>query len=353
MADGSPGHSMLTGADILKIPVDRPESLFSSEHAAAGERRDLVKFWHPDANHDAIAESVVAHINALYDEAERRIAAGAWAQHNTLTFDCTDGKTHRFRHRRLHTFELGLMAIGMTAVAFAVQRTHEALFMNGVKRIGSVWYPDPTLKEDHQRYIPNITHMVDTADLHVAVVGKTSDVVLLADLIEHLGGQIPPKHAAWIVSSLLNVACFYQVTGICHNGLSVDTVFASPEFHSAYPIGGWWYSCEVGSPLTHLPPFSHAMAPRKMLADKRASLDLDLECIRAIGRACLGDITGASLWSRTDIPQPMVRFLNLPSSGDAIEDYSTWSNKTLPDSFGPRRFVELPVTGDAVYPKEA
>ena len=86
-----------------------------------------------------------------------------------------------------------------------------------------------------------------------------------------------------------------------------------------------------------------------MAAAKRADIRLDLECIRAVGRAALGDPTGLGLVGRRDLPRPMADFLRLPSSGSAIEDYRTW-NEVLSDSFGPRRFLELPITSSDVYP---
>ena len=79
------------------------------------------------------------------------------------------------------------------------------------------------------------------------------------------------------------------------------------------------------------------------------SLWRDLESVRAIGRASLGDPTGLALVGRADLPRPMADFLRLPSSGSALDDYRTWS-EVLDDSFGPRRFVELPISFSDVYP---
>jgi hypothetical protein len=125
-------------------------------------------------------------------------------------------------------------------------------------------------------------------------------------------------------------------------------VFVSPQCHAASPLGGWWYAARTGSRLKSLPQETFVLLPRSMAASKRADIRLDLESIRAIGRAALGDLTGHTLIGRADLPKPMADYLRLPSSGSAIDDYRAWG-QVLDDSFGPRRFVELPVTSSDDY----
>jgi hypothetical protein len=125
-------------------------------------------------------------------------------------------------------------------------------------------------------------------------------------------------------------------------------VFVSPKFHSAVPPGGWWYAAKSRSRLELLPDETFALLPRSMATDKRADIRLDIESVRAIGRAALGDPTGLALVGRADLPRPMADYLRLPSSGSAVDDYRAWE-QVLKDSFGPRRFVELPVTSSDIY----
>jgi hypothetical protein len=162
------------------------------------------------------------------------------------------------------------------------------------------------------------------------------------------GGRLPPRHVAWLVSALLNLTCFYEVIALTHNAMSASTVFVSPRLHAAFPLGGWWYAARSGSRLEMLPDETFALLPRSMAASKRADIRLDLESVRAIALNALGDPTGLSLAGRPDLPKPMADYLRLPSSGSAIDDYRAWG-QVLKDSFGPRRFVELPVTASDVY----
>ena len=322
----------LTAEAILAIPVTAPFRLFPKD---AKERHDqfkvLAKIWHPDV--DGGRPEVFSHISALYDAAENPQPTAH------LEIVSREGKKYNLQYRKMHRFELGSMAIGHNVVAFIIDKTHEDLVLSGLRSIGSVRYPDNRMKEQHSRFVPFVERVVETDTQHVIIIKKTPDVVLLRDLITHLG-VLDPKHVAWIVSSLLNLNCFYEISGFCHNGLSVDTVFVSPQHHAAFPLGGWWYALNVGKTLKYLPPSSHAIAPRDVLRTKKADHRIDLESVRAIARTCLGDSAGGTLV--TSLPKPLSSFLRLPAPKRPIKDYEAWE-KVLVDSYGQRRFLKLPV----------
>jgi hypothetical protein len=197
--------------------------------------------------------------------------------------------------------------------------------------------------------MPHVQGVYETARRYVAIIAKIGDAVLLKHLVAHMGGQMPPKHAAWVVSSLLNLASFFEITDLTHNAISPETVFVSAQHHAAYLLGGWWYAAPARARIELLPESTYAVMPRSMAISKRADIRLDLESIRAVGRTILGDATGLGLVGRKDLPKPMVDFLRLPSAHSAIEDYRAWQ-QALKDSFGPRRFTELPVSFSDVYP---
>lgn len=340
----------MSASDILAIPTGEPERLFSGNQASLRwEFVTLAKIWHPDRNAgSAESTEVFERILALHEAAERKLEAGNWSLPNMLRIETVEGRAFLLKVKRRHEFELGECAIAAGRVAYLIEKSHGALFTNGLRRIRDVKYPDAKIETDISRFIPKIEATYETASHHVLMLKKTEDVMLLADLIGHLGGQMPPKHVAWLVSALLNLVCFFEVTGITHNAMSVSTVFVSPKFHAAFPLGGWWYAAKSGAQIEMLPDETFALLPRSMAADKRADIRLDLESVRAIGRCALGDPTGLSLIGRPDLPRPMADYLRLPASRSAIEDYRAWG-EVLKDSFGPRRFVELPVTSSDVY----
>jgi len=340
----------MTAAQILAIPIGEPERLFSGKAGTLRkEYATLAKIWHPDRNRGAEeARAVFEHIAILHDLASKKLDAGTWTKPGVLRIDTVEGKAFELKIVKRREFELGETAIAMGRVAYLVDKTHAALFENALRRIDGIRYPDAKIKDDISRFMPKVERLFETEKQRVVVMTKTEDVMPLEDLINHLGGSMPPKHAAWVISSLFNLVCFFSVTGLTHNAMSPSTVFVSPTYHAAFPLGGWWYAAKSGDPITLLPEETYSLLPGVMAKEKKADIRLDLESVRAIGRAALGDPTGLKLVGRADLPKPMADFLRLPSSGSAIEDYGTWE-KVLKDSFGPRRFVELPITSSDLY----
>jgi len=339
----------LTASQILAIAPAEPERLFSGDPASL--RREfavLAKCWHPDCNGSSEAVKVMERVVTLYDAARRKHAAGEWSAPGVIRIDATSGNSFTLQVKRRHEFELGEMAIAIDRVAFLVEKEHTTLFETGLRRITELRYPDARVGGDLAQFMPDVQGVYETATHHVAVMAKTEDVILLQDLVAHVGGQLPPKHAAWVVSSLLNLACFFEVTGLTHNAISPATIFVTAMHHAVFLLGGWWYAAPTGSRIELLPEMTYALMPRSMAISKRADTRLDLESIRAVGRTILGDSTGLGLVGREDLPKPMLNFLRLPSSGSAIGDYRAWG-KALKDSFGPRRFMELPISFHDVY----
>lgn len=254
--------------------------------------------------------------------------------------DADTGKDYDLHYIRAHQFELGTMAIGNNITGFVIDKKHDDLVINGLRAIGSIRYPDNAMKTHQEKFIPTVGKTIYTAKAAVVIVLKNPSAFLLKDLLAL--GPLDPKHTTWILSSLLNLASFYKLIELCHNGLSVDTVMISPSAHTAYPVGGWWYAKKTGDKMKALPRSSHAVAPHDMLKSKIADHRLDLECIRSIGRQCLGP---SSLWS---IPKPFADFLRLPAPSDPIKDYAAWE-QVREKAWGPRRFLKLEVTAADVY----
>lgn len=339
---------MTEAEKILSIPDNQPERLFKQRDNLKAEYLLLLKVWHPDLNHDPKAGDVTAHLQKLYEKAQEKAAAKIWDTPGLLSLTGTDGRIRNIKYRKKYDFELGEMYVGDSILTFVIQRAHENLTLSGLRGIGTIRYPNEDFRLSLEKHFPKVEHYFETKDFVVVCILKQKDEILLSELIGHLGGQIDPKHVAWIMSSLFNLAAFLQVTGMTINGITPGSVFVSTPKHALSMYGGWWYSASVGKPVKSLPPEVYRLAPRKFLIDKIATHFLDLECIRACGRAALGDISGNSFRMRDDIPKPMAAYLMLPSSNDAIKEYDSWT-KVLKDSFGPRRFHKLEITGDNIY----
>jgi hypothetical protein len=334
---------MEQAVSILAIPLDQPELLFKNPAKLKDEWKALLKKWAPRRSDDD--PSIAAHINALYQKAEVKIAAGLWETPGLWTLQGRE-EEYNIRYLRKHEFELGRLYIARERVFFAVRADHVDLFRNGVNRIKGLAFGSDKMRESFQRCVPTIEREVVTADTCLLVVRKAPDLILLRDVMTHLKGAIDPRHVAWIQNRCHNMGVYLDWQGLVHGAIGPDTVWVDPTHHSVALLGGWWYARHIGEPIKYLPAWAHAVAPPETKRDKMATAKLDQELIRAQGRELLGDRGG----TRMTGPEPMRQFVRMPSGGTALDGLHDWDAKVLPAAFGPKKFVPWPLTADQVYP---
>ena len=346
----------LTAEQILAIPKERPDRLFKFDNLKE-DRRILHSIWHTDRSKHPKAKEVFQHIQALLKVAEEQIENKSWVGNGILTWvhppTCVgDTRCIRFHYKKAHAFELGKMYVSNNYVVYVIDQQYGKLVDNAIKQLANIKYINDKVKTEFTKYVPTIAKNYSNSDIgHVLMFNKTPDQVLLADLLDYMpDNKLPPRHTAWIMSSLLNQACFYITTNLVHNAILPSTIFVSPEFHSAMPIGGWWYARQDDDKLLSLPGEVINILPSKLLVDKKAKLDYNNRLIRATGIECLGDTTrlGSKLLMDKDIPKPLLTWLRGAPADNAMKDYKGW-NGVLDDCWGKRTFVELKIDIEQVY----
>ncbi len=340
----------LSAEALLAIRPSEPERLFTGdEDTAKQEFRALASLWHPDRRPDAGITAVFQHLTRLYDAAVRKLRGGIWQTPGLLVLRATDGATYQIRYRREREFELGRLFVGSEIVAYVVAKEHADLFQNALQTIDRLPCANARMAAEVGRYLPESVRHFETEDGRVLVLRKTPDLVLLRDLLDHCGGRMDARHVAWIVSSLLNLACYLDYARLAHNAILADTWFVSPPQHTGALLGGWWYAVRQGERMRAAPAATVQHAPFDVMDRRRGDIRTDLELIRALGRELLGDAPGARLAREKAAPQPMLDWLRLPAGGSALRDYQIWMNRVLKDSFGKRRFVKLDVSAEDLY----
>lgn len=325
------------------LAIKFPERLFTGHPVTARkEYLDLSKKWHPDLCKDKRATEVFAHIAKLYQEAEEKLAHGAWG-FSTLTVLAKSKLSHSIKYHTAHAFELGEFYIGDDLVTYVINKEHEELWINGDSRINSKFtFASEKMAKEMERYLPKPAGSMRLKDgRFVTQVFKPAGLILLRDVLTHYHGHVDPKHVAWIQSRLQNLACYLHYAKLCHNEISPDTVFIDPADHSIALLGGWWYYKPAGKPLKYVSKRTHGFLPWKVRMQKRASRSTDLELVKATGRELFGKGGKA--------PAAMADYLKTVATKNAFDEYKDWSEVLL-KSFGKRRFTIMDLKPEQVYP---
>ena len=342
--------SLLTAPALLAIGLTEPERLFGGdEQTAKREFRALAARWHPDRCPARGATEVFQHVSRLYEAALRKLRGGLWQTPGLLVLRARDGARYKVRYRQERAFELGRLFVGREIAAYVVEKEHADLFENALQTLDRLPCADARMAAEVGRALPEIVRRFETEAHCVLVLRKAADQVPLRDLLDHLGGRMDARHVAWIVSSLLNLACYLDYAQLAHNAITLDSWFVSPSQHGGALLGGWWYAVRQGEPMLAAPAATVQHAPFEVMEHRRGDRRTDLELIRALGRELLGDASGARLARENAAPPPMIDWLRRPADGCAVRDYQTWMSQVLKDSFGERRFVKLDINVEELY----
>lgn len=330
------------------LAMKRAGELFSCPDDIKAEYKMFARQWHPDLS-GGNAE-VMTHINKLYQEGLALIETGKWETPNYIKVSAKDGRIREFKYLNVNTFELGVFYIGHTFVAYFVTKDNKDLFINAMDNIKGFKYPNDNMKDEFAKYLPTILDSFETDEHYVLVVRKTSDLLLLRDVLNYFKGTIPDKHSAWIISRVHNLACYLYYSKLSHNSITLDSVFISPLFHGMSLLGGWWYAVPFDKKMLGVPASVYSLMPPKAKADKLGSNQTDMEAIRALGREILGDRVGTRLLEKKVAPEPVISYLRSFSSKKTFDEFDAW-NKALTDGYGERKFIELKLSADDLYKK--
>lgn len=296
--------------------------------------------FHPDICTQPEANRIMSVLNEMYTKALDLIEHGTWEESNVVEFHDANGKRYVGKFLREMPFELGTTYISDYSVTYVFNTQYEKFFNNAVRQIKALRYANKDMEKEISRYMPHVIYSFKTTDSrYCMIVRKTPDVFMLSDISTFFCGKIPDRHVAWIVSRLCNLCCYFEYVGIAQNGMTLDTCFISPEFHTVLPLGGWWYTQNVGEKMIGVPRVIYDVMSVKSKSEKISSIATDLEASKLIGRQII-DMAAA--------PKEIVSFLNAGSSGNAKAEFAKW-NKALDSAYGKRQFVEMKIDKSDIY----
>jgi hypothetical protein len=278
--------------------------------------------WHPDRNQDPRASEVFFHVLRLFEKTV------------TVTEDIItlDGRHFRIAMPSWTSTEWGRVSWGDRHVVWRAPQSQARRMIEGERHARGV-YADDAMRQQFAPLLPGgqLLHTSTEAFwVQPRVVGEQS----LQSLHDQMGAW-PLVHAAWVVSGLLNLACYCHYRQISHLGWTMAHLAIDTKRHQVRLCGGWWYAT----------PWSHRAwgVPREVLAAQDASWrsqptagpGLDVRAIQALSRALMGphlNSGAASLWLRQ------------PWTGTAFDAYGSW-RRALERDQGPPRFTPFPTSG--------
>ena len=335
--------------EILK--ATQPETVFpfASKESIHSTFNKLVKQIHPDVCPGEEAKLAFIKLHELRDQALDRLYNGKWETPGTKMFKTKTSRDIQIYFRKKTNFELGVLYDGTFHQVFHIKKQYKDLFWRSEYNITHLpKYADAEMRKKMEDIVPDVVRAEALEDDSLIMsVTKPGNVLRLKDVVDYFH-SIDPHHVAWMVSRVLNIACWFQYCDIAHYGLTVDNLYIHPTNHDVFVYGGWWYAHENGLTLKAVPQKVLDNTPKSLYEDKVATTEINQNLARMVGRELCGDVSGAHLLHDKNIPKPMKDFLIYPASDNAIDDYKRW-REVLKESFGPRKFINFDITSEQLY----
>lgn len=307
--------------EAAQILCALPGELFPGGEKAIRERfKSLAKVWHPDVNKTPEATKVFEHLKRARDY----LLSGA-SKYVDLH---VGGKTTRYSYLSEHRMNQVKVLVGVSTVSYLLTGDMEKWGKRVAQR---KWqFRDDKQRKEMMRFLPEHTHLIEAREGLLVTYRRQPGDVLLSDLLEYherTGTRIPPLAVMWMVSGLLNIACFMEITGVAHCAFREEFVVVNPDEHEVRLEGPPLFACR----LTERPKYALAETLRDWpvlrtkdwkVCDSR----LDLTLIRSLVMRLLGHRTMRTLREDKEIPVGLIQWVQSPPPKTAVDDYVKWED---------------------------
>lgn len=339
--------------DVMGMSAASALKIFGDQKNARRALGRLVREWHPDVCADPRARDALSHLTRL----RATIASGGAPKISTsqLAFTRADGTS--FGIRPLSRFSDGVtdLIVGQRSVSRIFSADDADLARAAELNIASFRFADDAMRKQMSRFLPErprITELADGRVMHTHA--RRRDQIMLSDLLRK-HGPFDARTGAWIVSGLMNIACWLGWAGVRHGAISPEMVLVSPEFHETALIGGWEFSGPLMDRPAALPEATVKLFPALTAPGSVPPEDLDLSLIREVAMTLFGvpDISRLLVKDPdSPVPPDVASWIAFPQDKVAFKDYETWKT-CLRSSFGEPKFVDMGVLPEEVYAEAA
>jgi len=287
----------------------------------------LMLKYHPDKCSDPRAPEASAVINELYGKLKR-----AHTFQEKL-FRCGN-RAIEIKYLMALPQEYGTEYIGERNVYFLITDDFADCFTCSEARSDLFFrefLPQQILAQA-EVFLPLVSQVIRTDEGLLIETCKRQGELPLSKVLDHYGGTLDSRHAAWIISRLLGICCYAESKGIVWNCLAEENLFIDPSEHTVRVGGGWWFAAREGGRMTGVQPSVYDSLPALSKTDGTARHITDLESVKALARRILPG----------DAPSAVQKYAESICSGSAYDEMEKWEEAIIA-GFGGRKFTQMNV----------
>jgi hypothetical protein len=344
------------------MAATKPSEIFKMDPDSIVQQKDeyLAKFRpapYKNIEHFMVTQRISLLYQQALEELRLKNVSNEASVDEILNIKSIDGEVFEFHCQSSSSSKLGTTYNSREKVIIVVESKYKAYYDNYIEKTNFFSKPDSKIGNTVQYMLPNIEkHFEDSKGRFVIILKKPCEIYPLRQVLEYFGGKMKPEYVASIMTKLYYFACYVDLCGKSHNGITVDNLFFSPgkfveEGHD-YTIndmrivgvyGGWFFTTYSEEKMKGLPADVHEVLPEESLRSGYSSFRVDELSIKRLARELLGDPSGKNL---TDVPAEFVKWVNEPSvARNAYEEFCNWQD-IIDDTFGEHRFVQMDVSID-------
>lgn len=316
--------------------------IFKNDNGITGiksQYKAYARKYHPDICH---RNDIMAKVNVLYEKALSLVDSGIWDEKDVLYIVDKNNRKFKFKYRVCYPFEFGMCYVGNQTIAYVFNADAKDFYYNMLNMIESIRYKDRKMKEYFSKVMPKLIRYDKNRDgSFYAIIDKPSNVYPMTYVLKYFNNSFTPKHTAWVMTRLCNIECFLNVTGLVHNGISIENLFVCPETHDILLLGGWWYASKIGKRMIGCSGQVYNLLPPKTKKDKLATSTTDIECIKDVCKRILDK-------SNFDSYREIRKWYTSVSNENPFDNLDKWDN-ALTRQFGKRKFIKMDVRDNLIY----
>lgn len=265
------------------------------------------------------------------------------------------GEQFQFQYAKSSSFKWGQLYVTHQNVIFIVESKYKAYYKNYISKTQMYSKPDKDIWKIVGYMVPKVmNHFEDTEGKFVIILKKPCEMYSLRDLLDYSNGKLEPEYVASMISRLYYFACYMDLVGMTHNGITVDNLFFSPgkfvEEGQQYTVndmrivgifGGWFFTTYSDEKIKGLPAEINEVIPEEVKRNGFSSYRVDECAIKRVARELLGDPKGLNL---ENVPKPLCNWVNDNRIAEnAYKEFCDWK-EVIRASFGEDRFVSMEVS---------